>query len=500
MLSDFIRTFIVENSRSNSLDMKNLCYDNIMIKKGLSGNMFYGIEYKKKISEKNISTFLNFIQYPMYEYLHANRKTKIYLDCEFDNVEIEKFDKRFDLYIKFDNLFKKYLHDNKINNFNIIYLDASRKKNDKYKISLHAITNDAGVFNDRKILKKFIENFKNSLTEEFNMNNINFVDTKVYNVPQLFKIVLSPSKDDNTLLKPFIILDNKIKFIENDYIYNNFTDFLVGDYKDSKNILDNIFPQFEKEEKVEKKIISKEINNNFHKNYNKIPNWKIKWIERNNFVKNIYKIRDNTFIDNKINLQRIRPSFCKLCSREHNSENAFCKIEKNNIIFYCGRNKKGITIGSWYDNSNNSSTYFDKINLSELKILKNENIRLNDELEKIKKNNDNLILINKNLLEELNRIKKEKNIPHNKKCVEPHSYNWNKYYLLGKNIIENNSFIIENIIGSWREKNVSKLKTRALRIVQYLDLIKSKGIENKLSLRKIFHLKNYEFSNLLSSL
>lgn len=491
-----IKNFIVKNTKKNSSDMRFLCRDYIMIKSGLAGCSFHGLEIKNVISNNNEDNILNFlknINTSLYEVLYSNRKTKIYLDCEFENVEIDKFNNRFDLYIKFDKIFKKYLIDNKINDFNIVYMDASRKKKDKYKISLHVIVNDTGVFEDRNILKIFIKNLKNLLPNEFIFNDISFVDTKVYNIPQLFKMVLSPSKDDDTLLKPFTISsDNKIEYINIGFISKNFTKFLVGDYTDNNYILDKLFSNLKPiEERKENNNVKKvkEINEKTNEKTN-VTNWKIEWIKNNKFVKNIYNIRKINYTENKIDLNRIKPAFCNLCSREHSNENAFCKIDENNIIFYCGRNNKGRVIGSWYNKNNIKMDYVEtKSNKVDEDILK--------ELENVKIQNINLINTITKLKEEINKLKELKNIKYNVKNKNTDTLTWDKYYLLGKSFIDGSW---NQHINSWKDRNISKLKNRANRIVQYLDLINSKGIENTLSLRKIFHLPNYKFSELLTSL
>jgi hypothetical protein len=76
---------------------------------------------------------------------------------------------------------------------------------------------------------------------------------------------------------------------------------------------------------------------------------------------------------------------------------------------------------------------------------------------------------------------------------------WQKYYNLGLNINKGLKNIVDNIIKSWRDESVGRLKKRGLLIYEYINYIKENNIENKLSMRKIFHKKNHEnFDNLLS--
>lgn len=90
-----------------------------------------------------------------------------------------------------------------------------------------------------------------------------------------------------------------------------------------------------------------------------------------------------------------------------------------------------------------------------------------------------------------NKIKKVKNdIPH-KTCST--NLKFNKYYELGKDIINKNN-TLNNLVGNFcNEKNIYKVKTRALRVVEYLDTIKKHNININISLRKIFHMKKIEF-------
>lgn len=362
-------------------------------------------------------------------------------------------------------------------------MDASRiKENNKCKISLHVIINKCGVFVNRDILKNFVKSFKNTLTNDFIYNNINFIDDKVYNTPQLFKLVYSPCKDNNTLLKPFFINNGLIENVNELDVSKNFTDFLVGNYTKQEKILDNNFLQLKDvniKEKIKKDIKELNVKTNV---LTEIPKWKINWIKNNNLIKNIYNIRN--IKNNKVNLDRINPSDCSLCKRTHNNENGFCIIDENNIIFYCGRNNKGKVIGSWYNKNNN--------------IKKEKEIPVScEEVSSLKEINAALLTQNKILREELIKIKEVKGIKKNIKENNISTDMWNKYYVLGTMFINGGW---ENIIGSWGEKNVSKLKNRCLRIKEYIDVINTKGINNTFSLRKIFHLKNYQFTELISSL
>lgn len=499
-VNSIFHKYEIKNSSRHSNRMLGLCQDNVMLKSGLSGYNFYALKkniltIKNENVKKYIHDFFGSLKEPLYEVLHTNTKTKIYLDCEFSGVEKDKMDKRWDLYIKLDKLLKEYLYNNKLNNDDILYMDASREYGiNTYKISLHIIVNNCGVFVDRVILKNFIKNFTNTLSDDFIYKNINFIDNKVYNVPQLFKTVYSPCKDNDTLLKPFYIKNNSIIILDMKYLSNNLEKCLIGDYFNSEKVLDELFPH---NKKIENQHVDKNKKENNGKNNINIPDWKIQWIMNNRFIKNIYNIRN--IINNKINLNRIKSDMCYICNRNHDNENAFCIIDENNIVFYCGRNNNGKVIGSWYKKNNikNNEAINVKAENDEINNLNKKINKLNNEIIMLKKNYNTMIENNNELRVELNNLLKEKNIKPNRIEKNISTDMWKKYYTLG-NLFVNGGW--EKIIGSWKEKNISKLKNRSYRIVKYLDFIKEKKIENKISLRKIFHFKNHEFDQFLSSL
>lgn len=361
---------VIYNSKIYSIkgDNNNIKFykqEYILIKYTAEGVNFAKIDrkklYKKKyVYDKLYQLFTNF-NCAMYEVLLFELPTKIYLDCDFD-VNEKLFLENDKIILNLNNYLVSFLKCRSINTNNIVYSDASRKKSDnKYKISLHILINNVYIKN-RNLLKKIIEEFKNTLKDD--LLYYNSIDTTVYNQPQLFKCVLSPSKDDGTLLIPFIIDNNRIIKYENSYIIENIYDFLVGCYNTNSDdiYIDNDFEYLNKIQEIPKILKNSNIDDESF-----IENNKRKWIERNFYIKDIYKIRNNKVINNKIDLQRIIPSFCKICDREHYSENAFCKIYNNSIYFHCGRNPKGICIGYW----NNKKEHKKNVNEDLYKIIDN---------------------------------------------------------------------------------------------------------------------------------
>lgn len=512
----------------NTNNLKNICKNNILFKYTCKGIKFLEISKSDAINNKlKINNIFNNFTKPMYETLLHDCNTKIYLDLDFKNMPKEIYNNKNRIFIDFDKHFVKFLNDKNINYQNIIYMDASRKNNNNnnYKLSLHIVVNGV-AFKNRNILKKLIIEFKNT----FSTDNIYYqsIDTGIYGTPQLFKCVLSPSKDDSTLLLPFTAKGDDIKFVEKIDITDNINLYLVGVYNDNDNIeyIDEKFKYLLENNNENNKIVKNNINNNiFNDKYfekKTIPDNTKKWIENNYNIKNIYKIRSDIMINNKINLTRIIPSHCSICNRTHESENGYCQIDKNNIIFYCGRNSNGKVIGSWYKKKDNCKFYTkgmcnkgDKCNfthenneppkttdnITKEKLLK-DNIELTEAISKLRiyiekiecKYNealDNIKKISENICNNVKSkgIDKKKYIK--KYTEEMYDSLWNKYYFLGKSIEENIENLYDNLITTWKDGNISRLKNRAIRIYRYMNTFKEniKGY----SLRNLFHMKNYEF-------
>lgn len=99
----------------------------------------------------------------MYETLLQGLPTKIYLDCDFNNILLPQYLEKEDIINKLNNYLITFLKNKSIDTSNIIYSDASREKyNGTYKISLHIIINNTFIKN-RKILKELIKDFKTTL-------------------------------------------------------------------------------------------------------------------------------------------------------------------------------------------------------------------------------------------------------------------------------------------------------------------------------------------------
>jgi hypothetical protein len=529
------RTLFLRKIDINTLYLQNICKDNILFKITCKGIKFLKINKvdvinPSTLNKLQISNIFNCFTNPMYETLLHDCHTKIYLDLDFKNLSLDFYNNKNDIFLKFNKYFIDFLNNKKINYKNIIYSDASRKINDKYKLSLHVVVNGV-AFKNRIILRKLIVEFKNTLINDKLFYNS--IDTGIYGVPQLFKCVLSPSKDDRTLLIPFLIENDNITIIENNVVTDNLLNYLVGVYNENEEItyLDDVFNYLLLEDNISvTKSKKTSVTNNVPTETKNIPENTRKWIENNFHIKGIYKLRSNHMYNNKINLDRIRIAHCNICDRTHDSENAYCTVTENNIIFYCGRNENGKVIGSWYkaDYKQNSCKFFKSGNCHRGNTCK---FLHEDNKEGIENNADNatnnLLKNNKELIKTINNLRKYINELENKynetvnkltrlsqdKCENINSEGinkkkyikkytkekydglWNKYYLLGKSIEENIDELYNNIICSWKDSCIGRLKGRGVRVYQYLN--KFNGNTKGYSLRNLFHMKSFEFSQIL---
>lgn len=480
MISDIFLNPKKYNKDERRDKIKELSINNVILKNNFNGYNYSYFNKNELFDKKNISIYYNYIKNiknPIYEVLSYDIPTKFYLDCEMEDIPQNILEKKDEIILKFNTYLLKFLNKKFQNNkIEVLYADASRfKTENNYKLSLHVIVNKLGYFCDRSYLKKVILEFIEELPKDiFFRNGKNFVDSEVYHRSQLIRIIYSSNKHNNSILKPFIIENNKLIYKNIEYISNNYYNSLCGNYNNKYLCLDP-------EKNTNTNINS---DNNILNTYNIIPQWKLNWIKNNNYIKNIFLI--DGIEKNKVHLKRINfNAYCKLCKRNHEKENAMCKVYKNNIIFYCNRYKNGgVSIGSWYNEFNTIETNKDTDN-EILSLLKIENKKLKEKISKL----ENEIIILKN--------QKCNNINYN---LEINS-KWYKYYDCGKILINNGLSSFKNIIGQiWDESNISKLKNRCLRIYNLIEFMKENNIKNvKCTIRKIFHLQNWDFDHHLKN-
>lgn len=498
MISEIFMNPKIYNKEERKEKIKKISINNVIFKNNFNGYNYSCFEKKELFDKKNIPLLHKYIEninFPVYELLSYNLPTKFYLDCELENLPREYMNKKDEIIINFNKILKNFLIKKyQTGNIELLYSDATRLKSENnYKLSLHVVVNGLGYYKHRQNLKNVVLEFQKELPQDiYFRNGKSFVDECVYHNSQLMRIVFSPNTQKNSILKPFVIENDKIIYKNIDYISENFEKSLCGKYDDNDIFIDNeIYIEKEKEIHYRKNVVKTLFPNNISID---IPEWKISWIKNSNYIKNIYEI--DVIENNKVNLKRILSNaYCKLCNRNHDKDNAFCIVYDNNIVFYCNRNKKGKSIGSWYnDNINNNNNNNKNINIKqdELILLRKENVEL--------KNTIN------SLMNEIQILKKQKNIDNisttNKLCGKNINHNiLNKYYECGKLLYNNELNIFNNIITQyWKDSNVSKIKNRCLRIYSLFEYMKINNIENiKTSIRNIFHIPNWKFDEQLKN-
>jgi hypothetical protein len=463
------------------IKIKILCKNNILFKRNFNGFNYTIFDKKELFVKNNIGLFYNYvnnINIPIYEVLSYNTNTKIYMDCEMEDLPKNICSQKEKIILEFNNNLLNYLY--KLfpnNNIKLLYSDASRLKSENiYKLSLHVIVNNLGYFENRKKLKCLISNFSKQLNKEiFYRNGKCFVDHEVYHISQLIRIPFSSNKNPDSLLKPFVIENNNIIYKDKNYISNNYANNLCGFYDyECKNKLDDIIEVDNYENKKISNVIPK--NNNVEistNNHVGIPIWKINWIK-------------NNINGNKVNLKRMISAHCSLCERTHDSDNAFCIIYQNNIILYCNRNSKGISIGSWYNNKNNNINSLDNKLINNLR---EENINLKEKIKYLEEKIKSITILNN---KEIHICTTNKNKKDNL---------FLKYYEAGLELVNNNEESFNKYIqNKFNIKNISLLKNRCLRIYNLLEYAKKNNFTHiKSSLRSIFHVPNWKFTELMKS-
>ncbi len=146
------------------------------------------------------------------------------------------------------------------------------------------------------------------------------------------------------------------------------------------------------------------------------------------------------------------------------------------------------------DNKLLSSWGFDSLESLDAFIKKYKKYECSSKHEKgIKKVNN----INKNRGIKENNVKKEKE----NKFKSRTNISINRYYNLGLDIL-NKKDTLNNLIKNFgNEKNIYKVKSRALRIVEYVDILKKNNINNiSITLKKIFNFTKIEFNNYIKNI
>lgn len=441
------------------------------------------------------------------ETLLCNSPRKLYFDIDYVFNTLDELNKNKELFIKnFQEDLKKYIKhiDTNINidDIRILFMDASGFTNEKnkYKLSLHVIVNNYGHFTDFNKLSIIVNKFNVFTNKKYE----NYIDFSIYNEFRLFRTVLSISPKDGKRRSLRLYKTNNIDFF----------DLFVNDYKmkfKNLNYLIDI-PQFDiPQNKFEiKSNSSKDI----YKNYINL-NILSKIMKKYDDVYYIYKFNNKKSI---VNINRKKPAICDICESIHDNENAYLVFTDKNVLLGCYRNKCNKT-KIVYENNNVPQNDDEDIpqdiisNLKEKNTANNLLSTINNLREKIKvllqqyKNITNNKILPKNEIPQKVDFKKDnKNVKKIKK-TKPDTRtvsSVNKYYELGKKIANKEENLDVLVKKYSNEKYIYKVKFKAMRIVKYIDALKTINtnyVNNiNISIRKLFDMKKIEFENYIKNI
>lgn len=236
----------------------------------------------------------------------------------------------------------------------------------------------------------------------------------------------------------------------------------------------------------------------------------------------IYKFNQNK---NIVNINRKKPSLCYICNTIHDSENAYLLFDVNKVYFGCYRNNNKTKIIYNYNEkinyqihpieNNIDNQIFNKLLLTTLEMRKKikeykkqeeetqeyisswgfDSIKkLNSFIKKYKHHN---CLSKKEINGSINnnkfsqKVNKLNNVNGNK---ERTNNSISRYYELGKNILSEKDTLYNLVKEFGNEKNIYKVKTKALRVVKYFDALKNNNMNNmSITLKTLFNFKKIEF-------
>jgi hypothetical protein len=208
----------------------------------------------------------------------------------------------------------------------------------------------------------------------------------------------------------------------------------------------------------------------------------------------VYKFNNNK---NIVNINRKKPSMCDICNVIHDNENAYLIFGKNNVSIGCYRSNNNIIKQVYIkepiktpliENNNIDNQIFNKLLLVTLELRNKLNKKINYNID------------NKKLIIE----KKKKKIivsPKNNGYVLRTCSSFDRYFKLGKDIINKKDSLINLVKQFCNEKNIYKVKQKSLRVVKYLEVLKENNINNiSTTLKNIFNMKKIEFFNYIKNI
>jgi hypothetical protein len=239
-----------------------------------------------------------------------------------------------------------------------------------------------------------------------------------------------------------------------------------------------------------------------------------------NYNENFYVYKFNNE-KNIVNINRKNSSLCDVCNVVHDNENAYLLFNKDSVSLGCYRNKNN-TIKNIYKkdeikiqpiDNNIDNKIFNKLLLTTLEMRK----EIKKYKQQEKETQENILSWGfdsiKNLESFINKYKNHNcinkvNKKDSKKYVsKKNGYNirtsssFDRYLKLGNDII-NKKDSLNNLVKQFgNEKNIYKVKQKALRVVKYFEVLKNNNIDViTTTLKNIFNMKKIEFSKYLKNI
>ncbi|ARF08490.1 superfamily II helicase [Catovirus CTV1] len=288
-----------------------------------------------------IDDFLNMIKpinkkYYIYEYLFSNKLCKPYIDYEYYSEKKPSIESVKDKLNKFKQdvvkLFNK-MYKAEIKLDDIIALDSSGKKENRYKLSFHFIINSKYVFRSNKHVAHFAEQLHRIHNE---------VDMSVYSTDRMMRTILS-CKDfgDDRMLK---LIDNNLETVNVEL--KDLEKYLISalpkdhiiinlNLKEKKKLVASKIKHTDAKEK--KNLIESELNNTIKK---------IQYVVQKKYYEDSYYTGE-TYVDEVTKYSYYKFNYCdrnQLCftGHKHDYLGFYCYIDNlNNIIVKCFSKKCG---------------------------------------------------------------------------------------------------------------------------------------------------------------
>lgn len=308
-------------------------------------------ENKKSRKYARFKFFSDFIQYlednlkenNLHEVILPNRKIKPFLDVDMINIP-EKFKPEKNLGYIIDaaiEVFKFLMRELDLSKD--IRIHTSHGKTEKgYKYSYLIVFDNFCVLNIE--VAEYIAKLIIQKLNERGLENISkYIDSKVYTPKHTIRCLGSTKLKENRVRKLEYKWNYYSKGKENQEI------ILYKKYKDDeysskcedleRSLITNI--RYDGLECEFLPIKLPEIKKEFNIENIDLNEYQIKYILKKVFKeidKDDFKPDINNIENNRINLKRLRPSYCKLCNKEHDNDNQFVSFGEKGLYLKCWRN------------------------------------------------------------------------------------------------------------------------------------------------------------------